>query len=108
MKKLVALICIVAILVIPNVSYAYNPITKGVRGALNVVTCPFEIVEQVKETTKDKGIAVGYTVGIVKGIGKTFARGLVGIYEVLTFPLPFPNGFGPIITDPDSILDWEW
>jgi len=107
-KKLVMLVCIVAILAIPNVSYAYNPITKFVRGGLNVFTCPFELVEQVKETSRDKGVAVGCTVGIVKGVGKTIARGLVGVYEVVTCPVPFPNGFGPIITDPDSILDWEW
>ena len=104
MRKVIIFICLIAFLSVSNVAYAYNALTKLGRGALNTVTCPFELVNQPKKMTDDKGILVGMTIGVFKGFMATFVRGIIGICEVVTFPLP---SYKPIMTDPDSVLDWK-
>jgi|SRR5208283_5762670 len=41
--------------------------------------------------------SAGYTVGAVQGLSQTVARTGVGLFEVVTFPIPMPgSGYGPI------------
>lgn len=51
----------------------------------------------VEQTSVFEGPSAGYTTGTVKGLSRTVARTGVGIFEVLTFPIPMPgSGYGPI------------
>jgi putative exosortase-associated protein (TIGR04073 family) len=47
------------------------------------------------------GINRAMTVGIITGVGMTAARILSGVYEVVTFPLPVPAEYKPILNDPE-------
>jgi putative exosortase-associated protein (TIGR04073 family) len=49
-----------------------------------------------EQTALFQGPDAGYTTGFVRGINRTLARTGIGIYEIVTAPLP---PYGPIFTD---------
>lgn len=59
------------------------------------------------------GPDVGFSTGFVRGVNRTLARTGIGIYEVITAPLP---PYGPVCTDylsprpqyPDSYRPTKW
>lgn len=50
-----------------------------------------------------RGPAFGLTVGLIKGMALGVGRTLVGVYELLTFPLPNGSDYGPVL-EPGSPL----
>ena len=68
---------------------------KGVRGAANTVTGWLELPKQIYITTKQDGWARGAVIGPVKGIGMTVVRTLVGVGELATFFLAYPDFYSP-------------
>jgi putative exosortase-associated protein (TIGR04073 family) len=62
----------------------------------------FEIVRggefrrTAEQTALFEGPDTGYTLGFVRGFNRTLARTGIGIYEIVTCPLP---PYGPICTD---------
>ena len=77
-----------------------NAMTKLGRGILNILDAVTEIPGTVMRESSADGVATGVTAGTVKGIVNTVVRGLVGVYEVATFPIPVPEGYAPILDDP--------
>jgi putative exosortase-associated protein (TIGR04073 family) len=75
------------------------------RGACNMVTFPFELFNQVSKVNTTDGPMAAWTWGLVKGVGMTGFRALVGVYEVVTFPMPIPEGYKPILTDPEFFFE---
>ncbi len=71
----------------------YNPVRKLGRGCANLC---FGVVELPNQVTKARseygGAAIAY--GIPKGIVRFFAREIVGVYEIVTFPIP---SYRPIV-----------
>ena len=96
-------VLLMAVLVAPG--YCYGPVEKLSRGISNIFTFPCEIPYQISETNKQNGLpaAIGY--GTLKGIFYSVARLLVGGYEVITFPIPAPGNFEPILTDPEFFFN---
>lgn len=70
---------------------------KAVRGGQNLA---FGLVTDVPRTvyyeSRDHGAFQGFTVGLVKGIGLGALRTAVGVYELLTFPIP-ANDYEPVV-----------
>jgi putative exosortase-associated protein (TIGR04073 family) len=72
-----------------------------------------EFQRSVEQAGLFEGTDVGIDTGIVKGIDHTLVRTGVGIYEVVTFPLP---PYHPVLTDymspkplyPDSYKPRKW
>ncbi len=81
-----------------------DAIQKFSRGLCNIVTCPFEIIEQSKRVKASDGSCAGMTYGLLRGIAMTGVRALVGVYEVITFPIPVPKGYQPILREPISFF----
>jgi len=52
------------------------------------------------------GPAFGLTVGLIKGMGLGVGRTLVGVYELVTFPLPNGSDYGPVL-EPGSPFSAE-
>jgi putative exosortase-associated protein (TIGR04073 family) len=77
--------------------YAQNPIIKLGRGVVNTLSGWLEIAKQPYETTKQENLLAGCTVGIVKGLGMGLLRTGVGLWDLLTFPIPAPAKFEPIL-----------
>lgn len=105
MRRVIKTCLIVLIILnVPISAFAGNPITKFGRGLCNIVTFHFEIMEQSSRIKASHGSLAGMTYGLGKGIGMALVRALVGIYEVVTFPIPYPEGYEPILKDPVSFF----
>ena len=107
-KLLKILICSVVCLALlsTNVSFAKGPgpVEKLGRGIANTFTGWVELPLTLCESSEDNGIVAGIFFGIPVGFTKMFIRTGVGVYETLTFLLPFPNTYGPIV-EPEFIID---
>ena len=77
--------------------------TKFFRGIVNAATGWMEIPKQMIQTSQASGAAKGWTWGFAKGIGFAVARSVVGAYEIITFPVPAPEGYRPIM-QPEYVL----
>lgn len=77
---------------------------KLARGFANVFTSPLEIPRNVQNVTGDQGVLVGWSAGLAQGIGMMALRIIVGAYEIITFPIPFPEDYKPVL-EPEFV--WE-
>lgn len=83
-----------------------NAFTKLGRGAINIVTGWVEIPKRIYETSEVQGAASGWTWGLLRGFGYGFVRTAAGFYELLTFPVPAPADYAPVM-DPPYIFSPE-
>jgi len=106
MRKVISVLLVTALAVIfSGAGYAAdNPVNKLGRGFCNIVTFHFEIFEQSKRIKAKEGSLKGMTYGLGKGVVMACVRLLVGAYEVATFPVPYPENYGPILKDPVSFF----
>jgi len=74
-------------------AWAQDPIHKMGRGITNILTGWIEIPKQVHLGSRDENPVTGFGRGLFKGASLTLLRGGIGLYEALTFPLPYPRGF---------------
>jgi len=72
---------------------AQDPIHKMGRGVVNLLTGWIELPKQLHLGTQEDNPITGVGWGLIKGAGLTILRGGVGIYEAVTFPLPYPKDF---------------
>jgi putative exosortase-associated protein (TIGR04073 family) len=75
------------------------------RGACNVLTFPLELPSQISRTNVSDGAMAAFTWGLLKGVGMTAFRAAVGVYEIITFPFPVPEGYKPILTEPEFFFE---
>ena len=72
---------------------------KAIRGLANTgLGVVVELPKTVYYDTLEDGPLYGLTVGVLEGLSWGIARTLVGIFEVVTFPFPVPEGYRPIYT----------
>ncbi len=95
MQKTLPLLAVIAIAVVA--SGCANTERKFGRGMRNVmeVTRLGEFRRTVEQTALFDGPDVGYTTGFIRGLNRTLARTGVGIYEIVTAPLP---PYDPVLT----------
>lgn len=74
------------------------------RGLVNIVSSPVEIGRTVINVSEDEGPAVGWTLGLIKGIGRTGLRLGAGVLEVVTFPFDWPDDDKEPLVKPE----WAW
>lgn len=89
-----------------HTSYAAGPFTKLGRGLTNVFTGWVEIPVTIHKANIRHDYMVGFLYGFPTGLVKTLIRTSVGLYEIITFPLPFPNNYETIV-EPEFILGFE-
>ena len=99
MKKAVAVFLVLLfVLAVTGPGYCQDAGRKLGRGIANVVTCPFEIpVTMINTYCKDKGYVESLFFGLPNGIFNMVVRCAVGAYELVTFPLPFPENYRPMV-----------
>lgn len=108
MRKFV--LVLVAVILITNliITPAFADVWRKLgRGAANTFTGFFEIPKKVITLTKSDNPLVGFTWGFVKGTGVGLLRTAAGIYELVTFPIPAPANYEPIIQPEFVFDDWE-
>ncbi len=81
-----------------------TPGKKLGRGAINLSLGVLALPGQVVQTTREQGVFLGLTWGVVKGIGWTVVTETVGLWEVLTCPFETPPEFVAIL---DPVYPWE-
>ena len=67
------------------------------RGVTNIITGWVELPKRVHETSQRSGAGAGLTVGVLRGFGYGFVRTAAGVYETLTFPVPAPPEYRPLL-----------
>jgi putative exosortase-associated protein (TIGR04073 family) len=85
--------------------YCDDPLKKLGRGISNVGTFPLEVLLQTSRVNTTDGPVAAATWGILKGVGMSVVRLAVGCYEVISFPFPVPEGYQPILTDPEFVFE---
>ena len=74
------------------------------RGLANAVAGILTIPVTIQQVGQREGPVAGMSWGLFLGLGAAVTRTLVGIAEVLTFPIPLPEvGYGPLI-QPEFLL----
>ena len=71
-----------------TIPYSSTPLNKLERGVVNMATFWAEIPAEVAKVSNEQDPAVGATVGLVNGTITSVIRGLTGIYDTVTFPIP--------------------
>jgi putative exosortase-associated protein (TIGR04073 family) len=88
-------------------SESANMMHKLGRGVVNIFTGWIEIPKNIVVEIKETDPFSGFVVGTVKGFGWAWGRTLTGVYDVVTFPLPIPEEYGPLM-EPEFILPDLW
>lgn len=70
---------------------------KLLRGVINFSTGWIELPKQIYLTGQAEGWVTGAWQGPIDGLGMFVARTVAGAYEVLTFPIPVPPRYQPLV-----------
>ena len=87
-----ALACGIMLGAVPA-SWAQDPIHKMGRGVVNVLTGWIEVPKQLHMGAQHENPVTGIGQGLFKGVSLTVLRFGTGIFEALTFPIPYPKDF---------------
>ena len=83
---------------LPSAAVARDSAARKVgRGVANVTLGVLAIPGEIVQTTRERGVFVGATWGLAKGVGMLVAHEVVGVWEVMTCPFETPPGFKPIL-----------
>ena len=75
----------------------YGPTRKLGRGLSNLVFAPTDFFVTVNQVNQTEGNSAGAGYGVVRGLGRSAARHVAGLIEVLTFPFPLRGSYYPLL-----------
>ena len=81
-------------------SYTEAMATKLGRGITNVATGWMELPRSVYYRGRDKGVLDGMTIGLLQGVGMTVVRTVAGAFEAVSFFVPAPGFYDPMLERP--------
>ena len=97
------LLSLVALAFYSSQTYAGDPIRKLGRGIANIATGWAEIPAEIFRESGNEGDAAAMFAAPFKGLAKAIGRTAVGAYEVVTFIIPLPRFYNPVI-EPEFIF----
>jgi putative exosortase-associated protein (TIGR04073 family) len=109
-KRITGLIIVSAFLfnlVFSHACFAQDPTKKLGRGVANLALGWVSLFTTIEDTGKSDGIFAAMSYGVFKGVAKFLQRTAVGLYEIVTFPIPIPKDYKPILTKPEFPLGKE-
>lgn len=83
-----------------------NALRKLGRGIANVLFGIVELPNQITKATSEHG-GGGLPYGVGKGFVRWFGREVTGAYDIVTFPIPFPKGYKPVMKPEFPNEDYE-
>jgi len=103
MRRIICVIMVVFVMLTlsPSAYSKDNPLKKLGRGISNVCTSPLEIFKGISDANNENGFFSALSYGVFNGLFRMARRALVGTYEVVSFPVPIPKDYEPIIEDPE-------
>ena len=90
-----------------NLDYGTGIGKKLGRGLSNTAFGWLEFPKGIQDVGEQNNFIAVITWGSVYGLGRTVARTLAGAYEIVTFPVPIPKDFQPLI-NPEFMLGDQW
>ncbi|NQT00183.1 MAG: exosortase system-associated protein, TIGR04073 family [Candidatus Omnitrophica bacterium] len=108
MRKL--FLVLIAVVLISNLIITpcfADPLRKLGRGLANAVTGVVEIPKKVILISKNDNPILGLTWGWVKGAAVALLRTAAGVYETVTFPIPAPADYEPMVNPEFVFEEWE-
>ena len=103
--KILFICCVIIAMVgMATQCYAQSPMKKLGRGLANILTGWIELPKNMYDTSGEENMLSGITMGMAKGIGMTIVRTGAGVYETITFPLPIPEDYEPVL-EPEFIFN---
>jgi putative exosortase-associated protein (TIGR04073 family) len=111
LKKVLFPIYLIALLIISTPSFADDGgigypakiFGKLGIGIINAATGIIEIPKSMTVESQQEGIGMGLSVGLLKGLGNTLGRSILGVADVVTFPIPTK----PMLTPPVVFQDFS-
>lgn len=103
MKKIAVFLLLTA-LFLPANGYAQGPAQKFGRGVTNILTGAGEFAVQYELLHEKTDFLTSVFGGLVNGLVYTIARELVGVYDVVTFPIPLPAKYEPVYR-PETVFE---
>jgi len=97
LKGIIILVVALAILNITSASYAQSMAVKLNRGLTNILTGWFEIPNNMSVGVSKHDFVSAFFIGLPKGCFMAIVRTGVGVYDTVTFPLPVPGDYKPIL-----------
>ena len=89
-------------------SYWDGSLRKLGRGIANVVTCPLELIRTPQAENYHNGYVEAMSVGLLRGAWRTIQRGVVGVFEIVTFYAEIPKQFEPIMSPEFVFSNGDW
>jgi len=74
-----------------------TPLRKLQRGFLNIALSPFEISSELSKEVRNDTFPPSWVAGLGRGSFYTVGRALVGVYEIVSFPIPYPSKYKPVL-----------
>lgn len=102
MKRWMVFFLVILMLAAPAAQSAEleNPGTamrKLQRGFLNIALAPMDLFAVMRDGMKQETFIPGWASGLFKGSIFAVGRAVAGAYETVTFFIPAPSGYAPII-----------
>lgn len=93
------IICIVALMIlnIASAGYAQNMGDKLRRGLTNILSGWFEVPKNMSVGISKHDFLSAFFIGLPKGCWMTVVRTGAGVYDTVTFPIPFPENYKPLL-----------
>ena len=110
MRQREALTVVLATIVVLGGSaqaWAQDPIHKMGRGVVNLLTGWIEVPKQLHIGAQNENPVTGIGQGLLKGVSLTVLRLGTGVYEALTFPIPYPKDFASPYEQME-LSDYAW
>ena len=80
-----------------------TPQRKLQRGFLNIALSPVEISNELSKEVRNDTFPPSWVAGLGRGSIYAVGRALVWIYEIVTFPIPYPAHYQPVLQP-----EFEW
>jgi putative exosortase-associated protein (TIGR04073 family) len=87
--------------------WAQDPIHKMGRGVANLLTGWIELPKHLLQGSRMDNPLIGLGQGLLVGTGYTLLRGGLGLYETLTFCLPYPSQYASPYAQ-RQLTDYAW
>ncbi len=87
-----------------EVDYGTGVGKKLGRGIANLAFGWLDILKGIEKVGEENNFIAAITWGPIYGTGNAVVRTLAGAYEVVTFPIPQPAHFEPLVK-PEFVLD---
>jgi putative exosortase-associated protein (TIGR04073 family) len=93
----VVLLTVLSFCAFPSNAHADDAWSKLGRGFSNTLFGWGELITQPLKMGEAEPWPVAALGGLFKGVSMTVVRMVTGVYEIVTFPIPWPNHYAPIL-----------